>query len=215
MDVVNDNKKLLIDIQSFGGIKYYRSLDRYEILVFEQYEHYVKGSYTNRYYIAGPNGPLLLTIPLLHSRRGRTAIKDLKISYHEPWQTLHRKTLISAYRRSPWFEFYEDDLSIMYNKKFTFILDWNLSAFELVEKWIGKKWNVKMTDTYKPEYKNAGFVDERHRFLPSEKSDFPTGERLYYPQVFEERNGFIPGLSILDLLFCEGKNARKILFDSS
>lgn len=202
-----NNKSLLTDLQLFASIDYYISLNKYHKLVFEQYEHYQKGTYTNRFYIAGPNGSLLLSVPLLHARGRKRLIKDLEICNRDRWQALHWKTLISAYRRSPWFDFYEADLYVMYSKKYKYLLDWNLDAFDLVSQWLGKKWTVSLTATYERPGNATSVVDERHRFQPQQKVKRPAGSSLYYPQVFEERNGFVAGLSILDLLFCEGKNA--------
>lgn len=209
------SKSLLTDLQCFANINYYINLEKYHELTFEQYEHFQKRSYSNRYYIAGANGRLLLSIPLLHSRRERTAIKDLKICNRDRWQALHWKTLISAYRRSPWFEFYEQELSVMYNKKYKFILDWNLDTFNLVGLWLGKNWTVNMTSSYEIPTTIPDVADERHRFVPPKKEGTGEGYHLYYPQVFEDRNGFIPDLSILDLLFCEGNNAGKLLAEKS
>lgn len=202
---------ILTDLQSFGSINYYISLEQYHTLIFEQYEHYFKGSYSNRYYVAGPNGRLLLSVPLLHSRRERTPLRDLKICNRDGWQVLHWKTLISAYRRSPWFEFYEQELQVMYDHKYEYLLDWNLKAFELVSKWLGKRWEIRLTDSYEMPVDRRNIIDERHRFLPPKGGGDAGPSLLYYPQVFEDRNGFLPGLSILDLLFCEGKNAGNLL----
>ena len=202
---------LLTDLQCFANIDYYSTLESYDVLQFEQYEHYQKRTYANRYYIAGPNGRLLLTVPLLHNRRERTAVRDLRICNRDRWQALHWKTLLSAYRRSPWFEFYESELSVMYNKKYEYIWDWNWAAFEMVRGWLGKSWAVSLTASYEKTPDGSQVVDARHRIVPP-AAEAPLSENgRRYPQVFADRNGFIPGLSILDLLFCEGKHAGRFL----
>ncbi len=211
MEGIKYDKTLLTDLQSFGCINYYLSLEQYDKLMFEQCEHHSGGSYSNRYYIAGPHGSLRLSIPLLHSGGGRTPIRDLKISNRDNWQVQHWRTMISAYRRSPWFEFYEPELKVMYSNKYKYLLDWNLKAFDLASEWLGIFWKTGLTDFYEFPSKNPNIVDGRHRFVPPEKGRNTPGSLLHYPQVFEDRNGFLPNLSILDLLFCEGRNAKKLL----
>lgn len=208
------NKKILItDLQCIGSVYYYSCLVKYDTLKIEQYEHYAKGTYTNRYYLAGPHGRILLSVPLLHSGRERTAFKDLKICNRDRWQALHWKTLTSAYRRSPWFEFYEEMLYPLYGRKFEYLMDWNLQAFNLVNSWLSLSWEISFTDEYEKSYPET-FEDARNRFLPQNTLD-SNGNSLRYHQVFEDRTGFIPGLSMLDLIFCEGRQARFFLNKSS
>ncbi|HLR38384.1 MAG TPA: WbqC family protein [Chitinophagaceae bacterium] len=202
---------LLTDLQSFGSINYYCSLIKYKQLLFEQYEHFVKGSYSNRYYIAGAHGRQLLSIPILHSNRNRTPFKALEISYAEDWQKVHWRAIVSAYRKSPWFDFYQDDLMIMYITKYKYIFEWNFASLRLTKKWLHAHWEIQTTDFYKKEYKTENIVDERHQFMPSKREE----SAIVYPQVFEEKIGFLPNLSILDLLFCEGNNAKNLLTFSS
>jgi hypothetical protein len=135
------------------------------------------------------------------------AFRDLRICNRDRWQLLHWRTLTSAYRRSPWFEFYEDSLKPLYEKKFEYLADWSLSAFELVNGWLGLSWDISFTDEYVKEYPERDIADMRGRILPRDDAgDFPS-----YRQVFQDRTGFIPGLSILDLIFCEGRKAVTFL----
>lgn len=205
--LIND-RILLVDLQCFPSINYYNSLVIYNTLKIEQYEHFKKGSYSNRYYLAGPNGKMLLSVPLLHTRRERMAFKDLKICNRDNWQRLHWRTITSAYRRSPWFEFYENSLQPMYEKKFDYLIDWNLEGFEMVNGWLGLSWDTSFTTAYEKSYKEGEMRDARHQFFPGKPIP---GEPVKYRQVFEERTGFIEGLSILDLIFCEGKRAASCL----
>jgi hypothetical protein len=210
MAVPENNKTLVIDLHPFPSINYYRTLIEHHKLKFEQYEHFAKGSCLNRYYLAGPNGRMLLSIPLLHDRRERTAFRDLKICNRDRWQMLHWRTLVSAYRRSPWFEFYEDNLRGMYERKFEYLMDWNLEAFGLAARWLGLDPEVSFTGSYEMHYPEAEFTDARNRFLPADMEvDYRNAPS--YRQVFAERSGFLRGLSILDLVFCEGKRAAPFL----
>lgn len=197
---------ILIESQYFPNIFYYKTLINSDILLIERYEHYQKMSFRNRCYVAGPNGRILLSVPLTHGKNQRTVVKDVKISYDEKWQDLHFKTLLSAYRRSPWFEYFEDQLAALFSQKFTYLLDWNMACFEWVNKRINVTTPVSLTESYRGASElEAGITDMRGTLLPANMESY--GEQLPgYTQVFGERTGFLPNLSILDLLFNEGKN---------
>lgn len=201
-------KTLLIESQYFPPISFYKTLIEADILKIERYEHYQKVSYRNRCYIAGPNGVILLSVPLTKGKNQRTIMKDVRISNEEKWQALHWKTLTSAYRRSPWFEYFEDGLEGLYERKFDFLLDWNMACFEWADKVLGLEKPVSYTESFRKSYEPAeGVLDRRDVLVPG-KGD---GTLPQYTQVFGERTGFVPDLSILDLLFCEGKRALELL----
>lgn len=196
---------LLIESQYFPPIDFYKTLIEHDILQIEKYEHYQKLSFRNRCYVAGPNGRMILSVPLTRGKNQRTVMKDVRISNDEKWQALHWKTLVSAYRRSPWFEYYEADMQGLFEKPFEFLLDWNLACFE----WVNSKLGINMPLTFTESYQKdvPGITDARDTILPNViRDDAPR-----YTQVFQERTGFIPGLSILDLLFCEGKQAMAVV----
>ncbi|PUZ24305.1 WbqC-like protein family protein [Chitinophaga costaii] len=200
---------LLIESQLFPNITFYKTLIKCEKLLLEQWEHYQKVSFRNRYYIAGPNGRILLSVPLTKGKNQRTLVRDVKISNEEKWQDQHWKTLVSSYRRSPWFEYYEDELRPLFEQPFERLLDWNLACFDWVNKRLGLELSYTLTDEYVNEYlPESGVTDARNTHRPGDKNaqsiDLPV-----YTQVFGERTGFLPNLSILDLLFCEGKQAIK------
>jgi len=199
-------KVLLIESQYFPPIDSYKILVKHDILQIEKYEHYQKLSYRNRCYVAGPNGRMILSVPLARGKNQRTVMKDVRISNEEKWQGLHWKTLVSAYRRSPWFEYYEADMQELFEKPFDFLLDWNIACFEWVNSKLGINMPVAFTESYQKEV--SGVTDAREIILPGGAKE---EEEAEYTQVFQERTGFIPGLSILDLLFCEGKQAVKVL----
>lgn len=205
------NKILLTDYHSFPSVIYYKLLDRYKELKFEQYEHFRKGSYSNRYYIGGANGRILLSVPLFHSGREKVPLKDLRISNRDKWQLIHWRTLTSAYRRSPWFEYFEELLHPMYEKKFEYLTDWDLEGFELINGLLGFSWKISHTEEYIKEYPADRFEDARNKIMPKNLLENKKEVSPSYHQVFEDRTGFIPGLSVLDLLFCEGKNARELI----
>lgn len=204
---------LLTESQYFPCIYFYKALIDHNTLLIEKYEHYQKLSYRNRCYIAGPNGTILLSVPLARGKNQRTLMKDVRISNEEKWQALHWKTLVSAYRRSPWFEYYEDDLQGLFDQPFTFLLDWNLACFEWANRMLGYSCTPDFTNAYEKEYDPAtGITDARNRFRPGERTEQGAGPA--YTQVFQDRTGFLPNLSILDLLFCEGKRGLELLRNS-
>ncbi len=210
MTELQKDSTLLIESQYFPTISYYTTLIKHSILQIERYEHYQKLSYRNRCYIAGPNGPILLSVPLAKGKNQRTIMKDVRISNEEKWQGLHWKTLVSAYRRSPWFEYYEDDLQGLYEQPFEFLLDWNMACFEWANRVLGYEGNITFTDRYEKEYgPSAGVTDSRDLLKPAARETQWNGPS--YTQVFQERTGFIPNLSILDLIFCEGKHSLDLL----
>jgi hypothetical protein len=186
-------------------------------IVFEQYESYQKMSFRNRCQIAGAEGAIDLSIPLVRGRDQKALLKDVRISASQPWQSQHWKTIVSCYSRSPWFEFYRDELEELYRKQWDFLLDWNLVCFEWTLKVLGISIPVSLTDSYEKRYSGDLVTDWRGKILPKHRAggmaglDVPVSP---YRQVFEERIGFIPNLSVLDLLFCEGKQAIRYLRSS-
>ena len=201
-------KSLLVDLQYFSPVILYRTLFEFTHIVFEQYESFQKMSFRNRCMIAGADGPILLSIPLGGGRDQRTLIRDLRIDYRQNWQRQHLKTINSCYNRSPWFEHYKEDLEVLFSERPTYLMDWNRRCFEWTLDALGLEIEIDLTQEYLKEYPDEKVLDWRNSITP--KSVRPvSGDHIKYSQVFEERTGFIPNLSILDLIFCEGKNARK------
>lgn len=205
-------KILLIESQYFPSLEYYLTLLRYDKLKIERYEHYQKVTYRNRCYVAGPNGRILLSVPLERGKNQRTPMKEVRICNGERWQALHWKTLESAYRRSPWFEYFEDELAPCFGRRYHFLLDWNLEMFDRINRLLDLDITYELTDSFRLTYEEPGLTDARDRILPGAwRQEDTAGDYPVYTQVFGERTGFLPNLSILDLLFCEGKNAKEIL----
>jgi hypothetical protein len=210
MAVDSINKTLLIESQYFPNISFYKTLIKHDILLIERYEHYQKVSFRNRCYIAGPNGSILLSVPLAQGKNQRTVMKDVRISNDEKWQALHWKTLVSAYRRSPWFEYYEEELGRLYEQPAHFLLDWNLLCLEWANKVVGISSPISFTEAYEKVYEPGnGVTDARNVLHPAKKQT--DDDALRYTQVFQERIGFQPDMSILDLIFCEGKRGIELL----
>ena len=158
--------------------------------------------------ISGSNGIIKLTVPLEDGRDQKRLMRDIKIANKEKWQKQHWRTIFSCYNHSPWFEHYRDELEILYHRPFDFLLDWNLSCFEWTVKKLEWPVSISLTDSFQKSYDDMEITDRRNHILPKNYLNF---EPLTYRQVFEERVGFLPNLSILDLLCCEGKNAKNLL----
>jgi hypothetical protein len=168
-------------------------------------------SFRNRLEVAGPEGPVSLSIPLEKGRGQKMALKDVRIIKGQSWQARHWKTLLSCYGRSPWFESYVNDLEALYRRPCGNLLDWNLACFEWSLKALGRQLDWSLTNEYIRDYDPGKWIDWRGKWVPKARKEgiLPAGAEplIEYRQVFEERTAFIPNLSILDLLFCEGKRA--------
>jgi hypothetical protein len=199
---------LITEIQYFPSVILYKYLYKYSNIVFEEYENYQKMSFRNRCIIAGANGPIVLSIPLEAGRNQKTLTKDVKISNTMKWQSQHWRSIESSYNKSPWFEFYKDELMALYNKSVEFLMDWNISCFEWSIKRLGEVFVFSGSKSFIKQYDPGEFLDLRNAILPKNYTAF---EQVKYAQVFEDRTGFMPNLSILDLLFCEGKNSGNLL----
>ena len=200
------HQKLILSTAYFAPLCYYSELLKYQDIVLEQYEYFEKQTYRNRCYIYGANGRLALIIPI-EGRKDKVAMKDIRISYHAPWQKIHWKSLEAAYRASPYFEYYMDDFIPYYNKPFTFLLDFNLQLNELILKLLKINKMIGLTSSYQTGIEFKG-VDLRPNYYPGIK---PGTLNPPYTQVFDSKHGFIPDLSIVDLLFNKGPEAVKYL----
>ena len=165
----------------------------------------MKGSYRNRCHIAGPNGLLRLSIPLEKGKNEQQSIKSVRIAYHESWQNQHWNSIKTAYSSAPYFEFYADGLAEFYNKKYELLYDFNWEILQFLLEQIPVEATIEESEEYKKQ-PGPQILDGRNSIFPKkhrQKEDLYF-EAKAYPQVFEEKNGFLPNLSILDLLFCYG-----------
>lgn len=198
------------DIQYFPSIIFYKNSYNFSHIILEQCETWQKMSFRNRCQIAGPEGIIDLSIPLVKGRDQKALIRDVRIADTLPWQAQHWKTLVSCYNRSPWFDFYRDELEQLYKKPFGFLLDWNMGCLEWSFRVLGLNPAIGLTTEFKPHYPEAEAVDWRGKLAPKNRETLGVAMPRYR-QVFEERTGFLPGVSILDLVFCEGKNALRYI----
>lgn len=188
----------------FGSVLQFAVLSQNNNWVLEEQDNYQKQTYRNRQYIYGANGKLLLNIPVKHgkSKRGHQKYKEVEIENQFPWQDNHWKSLQTAYRTSPFFEFYEDDFVPLYKKQFKYLFDFNLNCMEVVCECLELPFSYKTTENYQLPGETATTVKD-YRKLANAKKEFNFSQDEYN-QVFEEKHGFLKNLSVVDLLFNKG-----------
>lgn len=201
-------EQILIDNQYFGTVNYINILFQFSNIKIEQYESYQKMSFRNRCMVAGSNGVVNLSVPLVKGRGQKLLMKDVRISHADNWQVQHWRTIESCYSRSPFFEFYRDAVLGLLEKKENFLLDMNMRILEWLQSTLKFPGRLSLTEEYRREYP-AGTLDLRNTMLPKNFGLSSTG--LRYTQVFEDRIGFVPNLCVLDLLFCCGPQANSYL----
>ncbi len=185
-------------------------------IVVEAREHYQKGSLRNRCHIAGPNGVQRLSIPLVKGKHRQTPIREVRISYDDPWQRQHWRSICTAYGNAPFFEHYAGGLAPFYERRYAFLFDFNLDLLTFIfQKKLGWPGAITLSDAYFPAGTWSHGADLRAAF-EAEPATWPEWFRpTHYPQVFAERHGFLPNLSVLDLLFCSGKRGGEVLAGST
>jgi len=189
----------------FPSISHFVAMVQSDKVIFEMDDNFQKQTNRNRMYIYSPNGIQLLNIPIKHSKNTHQKTKDVQIENDFNWQKQHLKSLEAAYRSSPFFEYFEDDIRPIFEKKQHFLMDLNLQTFEFITNSLGVRLETLNTTEYFKEVNNQTDC----RFLVNGKKDTSVFET--YTQVFEEKEGFITNLSILDLLFNEGRYALDYL----
>ncbi len=189
----------------FPSIAWWIAAVKSDTIILDKAEHFEKMSYRNKYYITGANGPITLSIPLADGREQRKAMKDVEICNRERWQVQHWRTLVSVYKRSPYFEHYEPGLEKIFHTPYTLLSEFNLASIEWLKTQLKLKTDISFADAYLKEYENATDLRNLKRSKDTNR-DYP----VYY-QLFEERHGFVPNLSLLDLLFSEGPMTMELL----
>lgn len=192
---------ILIHPTYFPSISHYVAMIQADSVTFEMEDNFQKQTNRNRMYIYSPNGIQLLNVPVKHSKEKHQKFKDVRIENDFAWQKNHFKSLEAAYRTSPFFEYFEDDFRPLFEKKQEFLMDLNLELFELVNSSLGIKIDAQKTTEYFHDV--TEYID--FRSLVNGKKDVTQIEE--YTQVFSNKHGFIHNLSILDLLFNEGRYA--------
>ena len=202
---------ILIHPTYFPSISHFAAIVQAEKVTFEMEDNFQKQTNRNRTYIYSPNGIQLLNIPVKHSKIAHQKTKDIQIENDFDWQKQHFKSLEAAYRSSPFFEYFEDDLLPIFEKKHSFLMDLNLEVFDLITRCLRMKIEYNLSTEYIHEIESNEISD--FRYLANGKKDQSQFES--YTQVFDDKFGFINNLSVLDLVFNEGKFALDYLKSQS
>lgn len=197
--------EVLLNHTYFPSIAAFVLMAKSEKVWFEVHDNYEKQTYRNRTYIYGANGKQTLSIPVNYTQKNRQLYRDVRISHTTPWQSKHKKSIESAYRSSPFFEFYEADLRPLFTKKPKFLMDYNIQCLVVLCACLGLEVNTQNTASFEKD--PPTFWD--FRTLCQVHTELAPFEP--YTQVFSVKHGYLNNLSILDLLFNEGPNSMDYL----
>jgi len=192
--------KIIIHPTYFPNIFSFKTIINSTNILFEVNDHYVKQTLRNRTSIHAANGKLNLSVPVKFSSTKKEKYKDIKICYDSNWQKIHLKSIESAYKNSPFYDFFEDYFINFYNKKEKFLVDLNFSSIRLIFEILEKELNCNFTNEYLEKY--VDLTD--YRSLLTNKNFKKKVNFKNYTQVFQEKNGFIENLSSIDLIFNKG-----------
>ena len=194
-------KQAILSSTYFGPVQWYCKLNNYDNILLETCDNYIKQTYRNRCYIASPNGIQALTVPVERPGEApltKTNMKDIQISSHGNWRHIHWNALVSAYGESPFFEYYADDIRPFFEKEWKYLIDYNMEICDKMCELLDVHPNIEKTEGYLKDLEGTDdFRDAINPKHPVEDKDFDA--RPYY-QVYRERHGFLPNLSIIDLL---------------
>jgi hypothetical protein len=197
---------LLIDLQYFPSIYYLKLLSKEQIVEIEAFETFQKMSFRNRCAVLGAQGPIPLTIPVLGGRNLNAMIQDVEIDNRQNWQTQHLRTISSCYRRAPFFEHYFDVVSSLINCSTNSLWEFNNNILNWLVKTLQIDASIKPTVGFEKQITDTGKLDMRGKILPRNFGEYLVPN---YIQNFEQRDGFVSNLSILDGLFCAGPSILK------
>ncbi len=194
---------MIIHPTYFPSILSYAVMSSSDKILFEVMDYYDKQTYRSRMYIHSANGKQLLSVQVKHTHTdGKQLYKDVRVSNDFDWQKQHWRSLETAYRTSPYFEYFEDDLYPLFHQKFEYLIDLNIKTIETVNELLDLNFDYDLTQTFNSNYQKD------FRYLKNAKKPLEIEQKLpIYTQMFDDRNGFLPNLSILDLLFMEGPNS--------
>ena len=203
---------IYVAVAYLAPLHYYARMLSANHVYIEQHENYIKQTYRNRCVILSANGPMSLSIPVDKKELTKCPTRDIRFSTHTAWQTLHWRSIEAAYNSSPFFEYYRDDLLPFYEKKWDFLLDFNMAIQETILSCMELSPTISFTQYFDKEIPPTA-LDFRNAIQPTlkpEEAD-PNYQSIPYYQVFGQKWGFVPNLSIIDLLFNMGPESPLIL----
>jgi len=204
--------KLLLSSAYFPPLNYISLISAAEEVYIEKEENYIKQTYRNRCRICSANGPMTLSVPVLEGSFHKTPFKEIRIDYTKRWQQVHIGAIESSYRSSPYFEYYFDRVREIITKGDEYLSDLNFNSIKASLDITGVTTPVEFTGSFEKPVGHPN--DFRYRISPKKTIEPGTFSIQKYHQVFSERFGFVPGLSILDLIFNMGPDSLKIIICS-
>ncbi len=208
-----DFGKVVLSTAYLPNIQYVTKFILYKQVYIEQYENFQKQSFRNRCIIYGANGPMSLVIPVKKNHEKKTVTRDIEIDYDTKWQHQHWKSIYSAYKNSPFFDYFEDDFYPFYIRKEKYLLDFNFLILKTILKILEINCSFQKTSKYLKTFEGDDFRVSIH---PKKRLSKPDDQFIVknYCQVFSDKHGFMPNLSIIDLIFNNGLDAYSILKQS-
>ncbi len=206
-------QRAIVNTAYLAPVQYYSKFLLYDEIYIEQFDSYSKQTYRNRCRILGANGPLNLTIPVIKGSGKKTQTKDIRIDYATAWQKNHWRSIFSAYNSSPFFEFFAEDFAPLYDKKETFLIDFNHKLHQIISEHIELDIETHYTSSFEKKFNGDDYRNIISPKKPYQQND-PSFKPAAYTQTFDEKFDFIPNLSIIDLLFNKGPESEEILTKS-
>ena len=197
----SDTANIIIETQYFPCLTAMKAMVNSSNLSIEQNEHYEKMSFRNRSIITGSNGLIALSIPLTAGRNQRSKITEVRIDNSVKWQDQHWKSIVSCYGKAPFFDYFEMKFGRFFKDNYETLFDYNNAILKTLLSIFKSPTLLSYTDTYEKEVE--GYKDLRNTYLPKNYNQVDK-EITPYNQVFLSKLGFVPNLSIIDYLCCEG-----------
>lgn len=207
-------KEIILSSAYLAPVEYYTKLYSHDTVYVERFDNYMKQTYRNRCVIASANGILALTVPTEKADEAKCLMKDIRVSEHGNWRHVHWNAFVAGYKQSPFFDYYADEFHAFFERKYTFLYDFN----EELRQWVCSQIDLVPNVISTSEYMEASESINDYRELIHPKKDFAEVDSTFVPkpyyQVFDAKNGFTPNLSIIDLLFNMGPESLLVLRDS-
>jgi hypothetical protein len=205
------NSEVVLELHFLPCLEYFTLIMQYDTVRLEAQEFFPRQTYRNRYYVLTANKVDVLTIPVQTARR-KTPIRDVMIDYSQPWFRRHWGCLQSAYGKSPFFEYYSEELAAVFHKQVPLLFDLSAELLTLCLKWLGIKKDIEYTLSYLPSVNSTQFDARSMISAKNSINNHIFYKNTPYYQTFG--NDFVPNLSIIDLLFNKGPESRQILKES-
>lgn len=195
--------QMILSTAYLPPISYFKKIIASKSVVLEKHEHFVKQTYRNRCVIYGANGVQILSIPLVNTHE-KTVIAEKHIAYKQNWQQQHWRSIESAYRNSPYFIYYADELKPFYEDRYELLFEYNTALLKVILKLLRINCEIQFTNEYEKDP-----VDDHRSMDPGPISSVKNFKE--YTQVFSDKHGFKPDLSIIDLVFNLGPDSVSYL----